>query len=288
MKRSPILILVATLAVVTMACGITINLPKEELMTTEMQTEDISIPKPDSSSINLTLAFGAGELSLSSGNENALVSGTATYNVKDLKPEIDVNGGDVRLSTGNLEIKGIPRIRGDFKNIWDLQLSSTPMNLKINAGAYQGRFELGGLALQTLDISDGASDVQLNFSEPNMVEMDNLRYTTGASQIDLRGLGNANFTTMNFRSGAGNYSLDFSGQLNRNATVNIESGISQVIITVPEGTNTKLNFKGGLSNVDTSGGWEKSGDQYQIIGNGPTLTIFVDMGAGNLELRTNQ
>jgi hypothetical protein len=160
-----------------------------------------------------------------------------------------------------------------------------PMRLTINAGAYQGRMELGGLALKSLEVSDGAADVRLEFSDPNTVEMETLRYTTGASNVELSGLANANFTSMIFRSGAGDYTLDFSGELQRDAVATVESGISQLTIIIPEGTAARVIFKGGFANVSASSDWSRSGDAYVLEADGPVLTINVDMGAGNLDLR---
>ena len=89
------------------------------------------------------------------------------------------------------------------------------MDLTIAAGAYEGNLELGGLALKSLTVKDGASHVDLSFPEPNQTEMSILRYETGASDVKLTGLANANFSTLTFSGGAGNYTLDFSGELQR-------------------------------------------------------------------------
>jgi hypothetical protein len=114
--------------------------------------------------------------------------------------------------------------------------------------------------------------------------MDAFRYTTGASNVDLEGLANANFTDMYFRSGAGSYTLDFSGDLKRDANISIDSGVSTVKVIVPEGVNARLSFDGSLSNVSTNGSWSKSNGDYVMNGSGPTLTFVVKMGAGTLEL----
>lgn len=286
MVPKSILAAILVLALATMACGVTVNTPPlQELTTGATQTMDISVPAPSSGSTNLTLEFGAGELTLAPGAQNELVQGTATYNAEQLKPVITTNGSDVKVSTGNVVIRGIPAIRAkDFVNQWDLKLGNQPMALKINAGAYKGRMDLGGLALTSLEISDGAADVDLKFSQPNPGEMNQFVYTTGASNVNLHDLANANFSGMTFRSGAGSYSLDFSGGLKRDAAVTIESGVSQVTLVVPTGTSAQLSFKGGLSNVDMRGDWQKSGANYVMQGSGPTLTIVVTMGAGNLVL----
>ncbi len=291
MSVKPILIVVLVLALVSMACGIQvdlpdINIPVEQIEVGPTQTETISIPAPAGDSVALMIGFGAGELRLSPGESNLLVEGTASYNVQDFKPVVTVEGSRVELKTGELEIKGIPKLTGaNIKNEWDLLLGSMPMDLTIEAGAYRGEFELGTLALNSLVVGDGASDVELVFSAPNRVPMTQLRYNTGASNVTLSGLANANFSTMNFRSGAGNYRLDFSGALQRDATVTVESGISQVIIVVPAGTSAWVKVSSSLTNIEARGVWEQSGDEYVLEGSGPTLTIFVTMGAGSLELR---
>ena len=277
---------ILALSLVTMACGINVNLPVEEISTGPTQTVPINIPAPDVDTTNLTIEFGAGSLDVEPGAVNALVEGQATYNVEDLKPEVSVNGGDVLLKSGKLEVRGFPPLRAkNIENEWDLKFGSQPMNLTIKAGAYQGNIELGGLALRSLVVNDGAAEVNLEFSQPNLLEMADLTYTTGASQVELSGLANANFTTMNFNSGAGDYTLDFSGQLKRDAFVTVESGISQVTIIVPRGVNARVSFEGGLSNVDQQDAWESSGGSYLLEGSGPTLTIMVEMGAGNLVLK---
>ena len=234
----------------------------------------------------MNIDFGAGELQIQPGADGTLISGSATYNVKEIAPNIEIDGAKVSLETGNLNIQGIPKFNNDIKNDWDIRLGDMPLNLSINAGAYNGDMELGGLAIKSLQVGDGAANVRLSFTEPNLVEMSTLQYISGASTVKLTGLANANFSSMIFRSGAGDYTLDFSGELQRDAIVTIESGISQVTIIVPHNTSTMAVVSSGLSNISSSGSWKKSGNTYQIEGDGPTITINVSMGAGHLELKT--
>ena len=270
---------IAILALTTLACGI--NVPKPPTPSPEM-TEDITVEYPDAKDINLQIKFGAGELNLTPGTE-ILVDGTATYNYKEFKPGISVDGGDVEVRVGEKDFSMISGFK-DIKNVWDLQLGDQPMSLSIDAGAYDGTYEFGGLALTRLDISDGAADVELNFSEPNQTEMSTFTYSTGASNVKLLGLANANFTLFDFSSGAGDYTLDFSGDLKRDASIKVESGLSNLIIIVPEGVDAVVTVEGGLMNVSTSPGWERRGGDYIQKGEGPTLTFIIEMGAGNLTL----
>ncbi len=286
MSNKPLFLFLALLALVSLACGINVNIPDTQIKTGPLETTAVTVPKPDSAEdIELTLAFGAGKLTVNPGADSGLVSGTATYNVADFKPEVTTKGSEVRLEQGSLNLQGIPDFEDKIQNEWDLKLSSDPMVLKINAGAYAGKLELGGLALQTLEINDGAADVDVEFSKPNLVEMDVFRYNTGASNISVDGLANANVATLLFRSGAGSYKLDFSGELKRDMVVNIESGISSLVISIPEGVPAQVTFEGGVSNVDKYGAWEETGGSYQQTGTGPKITLIIKMGAGSLELR---
>ena len=242
----------------------------------------------DDAVADISLAFGAGSIDLQPGAVDALLTGTAEYNVEDFKPEVDINGDNVTISQGDLNVHGIPEFQDDLINNWDLQFGSAPFFLRINAGAYTADYELGGLALTGLEITDGAADVDLKFSEPNLTEMETLTYNTGASNISLEGLGNANLSELIFRSGAGSYTLDFSGDLQRDMTISIESGISSVTIIVPDGVAAEVVFDGGMSNVTYDDGWDKDGSTYTLAGDGYTLTFTVKLGAGNLELKVDK
>lgn len=293
MNRKKITTVVLCLVFTGLACSININLPEEinlpntEIKTGPTETEDINILSPDANNIDLDIKFLGGELSIRPGSEDALVSGTATYNVVDFKPEISTSDNSVAIEQGSLELDTFPQFGDKVINKWDLTLSDKILNLTIEAGGYIGAYDLGGLNIKNLSLEDGASDVDLTFSTPNQTEMENFEYKTGASNIEMTLLGNANFENMTFQSGAGNYTLDYSGELKRDATVKITSGLSSIKIVVPEGTSAEVTFQGGLSNINTSGSWSKSGDSYNLSGNGPNLKITIEMGAGNLDLQTS-
>jgi hypothetical protein len=290
MYRKQFLLIIAVLALVTLACGVDVDIPPltTDIKTGPTVTEDINIPHfGDPNAIaDIALQFSAGELYLQPGADGDLIQGSVIYNVADFKPEIALEDSNVEIRTGSLEIDGIPNFKEKVKNIWDFRLANTPINLDIKAGAYKSELQLGNLALTNLHIADGAADVEIDFRYPNLVEMQTLRYETGASNIFIERLGNANFGTMIFESGAGTYELDFSGDWQRDANIFIETGLSTMTLVVPEHLNATLSLEGGLTNVTTRGAWEQSGSNYTLTGNGPRLTFTVEMSAGNLTLRT--
>jgi len=270
---------ILALALASMACGFSIDLPEQAKVGADVK-ESITVAAPDTEETRLNVTFGAGDLNLSTGAKN-LVDGTVVYNVEDLKPEVLTIGGEVEIKQGDFD--GVPPFSG-MKNVWDLKLGKAPMDLTISAGAYNGQFELGGLALKNLNISDGASKVELSFSEPNQVEMAQFNYTTGASDVTMIGLANANFKTFIFNSGAGNYTLDFSGKLQQDATVSIDSGLSDLTLIIPEGVHASVTVDSTLADVSFGEGWSQLGKIYSQTGEGPMLTIIINIGAGNLRL----
>ena len=280
-KLLPVLLV---LALSTIACGFHINIPINTVTPGPMQTDQINIPLPadTTQAMDLSLGFGAGTLNLHPG-ASAVVSGTAQYNIADFKPIVTVNGSTARIEQGNWHLKGIPDL-SNIKNTWDLSLGKQPLNLSIEAGAYHAEYQFGGLALTNLTVKDGASDVKLDFDSPNLTEMSLLSYETGASNVSLTGLGNANFSSLLFHSGAGNFTLDFTGSLKQNGSVNIETGVSNTTLVIPSGVPVQLTVEGGLSNVTYGSTWTKNGNTYSQSGSGPQLTIVVKIGAGNLTL----
>ena len=276
-KIIPILLVVF---LVTVACGFTIpqrNTPEAEV------TDQVNVPVPSSGEARLTLAFGAGEMNLSAGADGSLVEGTATYNYSKIKPVVKTDGDSVRIQSGDGSFNAFPNF-SNLVNRWDLKLGSAPTDLTIEAGAYTGEFEFGGLALTGLTVKDGASTVDLSFASPNKAEMSILRYETGASTVKLRGLANANFGTLDFSGGAGDYTLDFSGELQRSATATIDSGLCNIILVIPEGVHAVVTVESGAANISFGPGWTQSGNVYTQEGEGPILTIIVNIGAGNLTL----
>jgi len=277
--NSKIIPAIVALALASMACGFTVDLPRAPTPGARV-TDEITVAGRGSGETRLSLSFAAGELTLSPGAEG-LVEGTATYNIEGLKPEVTSRDGDVEITQGSVE-KFAPF--NEFENTWKFKLGNTPIDLTINAGAYSGTFDFGGLSLTNLTIKDGAAQVELSFPRPNRTEMSVFRYETGASNVKLMNLANANFNSMTFNSGAGDYTLDFSGELKRDATVSLSSGLSNVILVIPEGINAKITVEGGLTNVNAVSGWNQNGKIYTQKGSEPTLTFIIKMGAGNLAL----
>ena len=109
-------------------------------------------------------------------------------------------------------------------------------------------------------------------------------YFTGASEIKLLNLSNANFDELVFRGGAGDYWLDFSGDLDSRSQVSIKSGLSKVTLSVPEDISAEVMVHSGISDVKTSESWYQAGTSYFHDGDRGQIDIVIEIGAGELTL----
>ncbi len=287
MKRTALPVL-AALAAASLACniGYTLDLPKVTTGPTETLTVNEAAPAAGVDVMAVNITMGAGKLDLQGGAER-LAEGEIRYNVPEWKPTVTRDSTSLSISQGQVKNSiSLPGQGNTIVNDWSLKLGSSPMALTIEAGAYQGTLALGGLPLRSLTIHDGAGDSTVSFYTPNPEKMDTLTYQTGASKVSLQSLANANAQTIHFTGGAGDYELDFSGELERDVTVEVQVGVASLRLVTPVGTATVVNISGGLNDVKTTGTWAQSGDSYSQTGTGKTITINVDIGVGSLELAT--
>ncbi len=277
-----IIFLLVVILMTSLACSVNVDLPK--ITTQDQQTFVIDVPIPDDrDDSELEISMGAGTLDLVGGSD-VWISGEINFNVPMWKPEIYYNDNGVRITQKTDDEFGIPD--DNIKNEWEIQLGDHPIELEINAGAYQGDLDFSGIPITTLSINDGASQSKITFDELNPVEMKALHYKTGASQVDLIGLGNANVENIFFDAGPGSYTLDFSGDLQRDIDVEINYGLGDMKVIIPKGIPVTVSVDGGLNNVELRGTWNVSGNEYSLEGSGPRISIDVELGLGNLQLIT--
>lgn len=280
MKHKPFFLLITILMLASLACSININVPDLNFRVGPTETLNINESAPDSPA-RLVVAMGAGKLNVTGGSSQ-FVSGSIRYNVDAFKPKIRRFGSELRIEQDE---KAFPSAIGNDRiNEWNLQLGNIPVDLTFEAGAYEGKIDLSGVPITRLQFNDGAGSNKVEFTRPNPETMEQLSYNTGASQIELVGLGYANFERMSFSGGAGDFSLDFSGELQHDSSVDISGGAASFEIVIPEGMRARIIVEGGLNNINPSGTWTVNDKVYESTGEGPLLTITVDMGLGNLNL----
>jgi len=210
-------------------------------MADEENRENRVIPLGEVDSLKVSIKFGAGKLDLISGEEDVF-KGNFQYNKSILKPNIQYEIlGETGILTLSQSIKKDLDLPFPYKNRWNLKLpSGIPLQLYINTATYSGDIDLTNLQIENFYLNSGASQTNIVFNQPNLIDLKNINIKTGASTIKMLGLANANFNEMNFTGGAGSYTFDFSGNLTKKSKVNIDAGAAKIILKIPSAIGTKI------------------------------------------------
>jgi len=236
-----------------------------ESMADEENGENRVIPLGEVDSLKMTIKFGAGKLDLISGQED-IFEGNFQYDKSILKPNIRYEIlGETGILTLSQSIKKDLNLSFPHKNIWNLKLPfGVPLQLYINTATYSGDINLTNLQIENLYLNSGASQTNIVFNQPNLIDLKNINIKTGASTIKMLGLANANFNEMNFTGGAGSYTFDFSGNLTKKSKVNINVGAAKIILKIPSNMGTKIIFRNFLASKLDVRGFIKINDQTYI------------------------
>jgi hypothetical protein len=257
----------------------------------EQQVTRIEIPYPTEPEPQLRIGVGACRLNLRPGKGPSWVSGTYQDPSGSLPLTITQQGGTVRIGQGHRWTEILSWRRGAP----ELDLAIDPgagrgFAMAVETGASECECELGGLPLTRLAVRQGAGKMTLSFSAPNPAEMRQLEIGGGASGMTVSGLANDNAAEMSLEGGAASYVLDFGGNLRRDGSVRITTGMSSVDLRVPATTAARIRSESVLGSVDVGDGFTTRDGSYWTqaaqSGASPTLSISVSVTMGSLRLRS--
>lgn len=234
-------------------------------MADEGNRENRVIPLGEVDSLKVSIKFGAGKLVLISGEEDVF-EGNFQYDKSILKPNIQYETlGETGILTLSQSIKKDLDLPFSYKNRWNLKLpSGIPLQLYINTATYSGDINLTNLQIENFYLTTGASQTNIVFNQPNLIDLKNINIKTGASTIKMLGLANANFDEMNFTGGAGSYTFDFSGSLTKKSKVSINVGAAKIILKIPSSMGTKIIFRNFPASKLDVRGFVKIKDQTYV------------------------
>ena len=132
--------------------------------------------------------------------------------------------------------------------------------------------------------------MNLDFSEENTLEIENLTIESGVSRFSGSNLLNARFKNFNFQGGVGSYTLDFGGPLKTEVQVAIEVGFGFVTLTVPKEIGARVLYENNwVSRLDCDDDFENneeneylSANYYRVPGK---MNITLDSGLGSIKVR---
>ena len=260
-KKSKVSIILFAVAVLfaTIACGLT----RPTLRVGDLRTESESVELGDADSVEVEIFMAAGQLEVS-GGANELLQADFTYNVDELKPEVDYRGDALTIRT--------PDVNGrvdswwdvdDYRYEWDLRLNDdVPMEMNVKVGAGKADLELGSLSLTKLDVETGAGDITLDLS------------------------GSSSLTRLDVEVGAGQVTVDLTGNWQDDLDANISGGLGELTLRLPGSACVRVAIQAGLGNVDAQG-LTRDGNDYvndACSESDVTLRIDIKAGLGNINL----
>jgi len=255
------LLIIAVLVLSSISC-ISLDLGDlgiERVEVGETQEESQVIELEDVDEIRADVRVGTGNLDIR-GGASELLEADFTYNISEWKPEVTYSEG--RITVRQPSVKKLPS-SDDIEYEWDLRFNdAVPMDLRLEIGAGEGTLDLSSLSVTNLDMKLGAGNVE----------------------VDLRD--NASLERLELDMGAGDLMLDLRGAWEDDVYVNIQGGVGQINLTLPEDIGVRVDVTKGIGSLEAEGFRIKDGD-YVNDAYGEldvTLNVVLQAGVGQVTL----
>jgi hypothetical protein len=216
----------------------------------------------DERRVNVEVEYGAGRLRVAPSRGDLLYRMELRYDDEQFRPvtEYDRGAGRLKLGVESREHRG--RHRGDRDQHATIELTPRiPLALSLAFGAGEAQVELGGLALEDVELQTGASRTVVSFSQPNRVAARRVKVEAGAAEVRVSGLGNTRAPRFEFSGGVGETTLDFGGAWTRSAAAEINMGVGSVRLRIPRALGVRVTRDSFLSSFD-AGGLVKRGNAW--------------------------
>lgn len=236
--------------------------------------------------LDVHIEYGAGHLQvrpLEGGN--LLYRMRLRYDEDAFEPKVDFNGR--RLALGMEGLRKSVNLGNRNEAEMDLELRrGLPMDLRLEFGAGRADVDLGGLAMEGLRLSTGASEARVDISRPNPLGMDRARLEIGAADFTARRLGNLNARRIDVSAGVGDVTLELTGEWRRDATVSIEMGLGSLQLRVPRGVGLRLEKSTFLTSLDAPDLVRRDGVWYTPDWEAAErrITVEVEAAFGSIEV----
>lgn len=237
-------------------------------------------------SLETRIQYIAGRLSLRAGGPGRAYALTARYD--DERFRLLEEYDPPRLTLGLEGSRGMRSgLRlGESSGTFDVRLGpDIPMRLAIEFGAGQADLDLGGLNLESLKVSTGASETRLVVSQPTAQSFERAELEVGAAEFEALELGNLQARRIDVAAGIGELVLDFSGQLIAQTQLHLSLGLGDLELRIPKGVGVRVTHDAFLASVDLPEMNERDGVWYSPNWSNAEQRIEVDLDAAFGEVR---
>lgn len=240
--------------------------------------------------VQVHVDYAAGTLDLRPARRPMLYRMELRYDEGRVRPvtRYDERTRTLRLGTDGREGRHGPRRpRGREGQHATIELSrDVPLELELDFGAGQAEIDLGGLRLQSLELSTGASETELRFDEPNPIRATRVEINAGAAELRVLGLGNVRADRIDFQGGVGSTLLDFSGAWGTSSAASVKMGIGSVVLRLPRRLGVRIDRNSFLTSFEAEGMTRREGSYFSSNWSSARqrLTIQLEAAIGSIEV----
>ena len=195
---------------------------------------------------------------------------------KSARVEIEMPAGELSVGPGAQEL-----LEADFT--YNSRYAKPSVEYNVSEG--QGR-----LSIRQSESSHGRGgghnkwDLHLNNKVPMQLEVNQ-----GAGRANLT-LGGLALSRLDLHIGAGETTVDLTGDWKNDLTANIQGGVGKATIRLPSDVGVRASAQGGIGAVHVQG-LKKDGDAYvnEVYGKSPvTVNVRVEGGVGEIDLELGE
>ncbi len=250
--------------------------------------------------LDAKIDFGIGDLILSPNKTRNDIDGVIQYDPIYTAPKVNLleHGNSAALtidvssndSSYHFDIDRIKDLKDfDSKNVMDFSLpTAIPTVLDLDFGFGTAEIDLSGLRIEKLNVECGFSDVNIISNKFNPIECRNLKLESGLGDLSIMGLGNIHARSIDLNVGLGSANVDFRGDQLIDTDFDIEVGLGDLDLILPERANIKLYVNDTfLSSVAVYGLIEESENEWVSENWRPGLPVInldISVGLGSADI----
>ena len=152
------------------------------------------------------------------------------------------------------------------------------LDLRVTMGAADADLALGGLRLEALRLTTGASRTRLSFDDPNPGTCATVDVTTGAGDLRIANAGNSGCAEWRFDGGVGKVTVDLAGAWRGDPRMALNLAVGGVVFEAPLDLGLRVRMNGLMAKFE--------GDDF--VKNGKTWTSNgFDQAARKVELEVH-
>jgi hypothetical protein len=244
----------------------------------------------DEKELNVQIQYAAGRLEIGPGAGKLLYQMDLHYDEERFRPLTEYRREDNTLRLG---VQSRDRDRGTRgTRISDearaqLKLNpDLPSRLRLEFAAGEADVNLGGMAIQDVHVSVGASQARISFDSPNRVEAERVKVEAGAADLTVSGLGNARAARIEVSGGVGSTTLDFGGTWHNDTDVSIDMGVGAVTLRIPRALGVQIDRSSFLTRFDHQGLVRRGSSFYSANWETATqrLTVNISAALGSISI----